>query len=160
MSVPTWGYRKGESRIFDLPAGGKLPPGWYDSPAKIPDGNPGQGGAPAVADLPPAPQVAPPPPSIRVQEMRELQRLLAEAVAETTGLKARVLELEAELTAVHQPFVEAAEGLPPPPAGAQPPIGEILSKVDAADGGQSMTPIEKARAAKAAKRERDKDPPA
>lgn len=33
--VPTWGYKAGEARIFDLEAGESLPSGWVDSPAKV-----------------------------------------------------------------------------------------------------------------------------
>lgn len=34
--VPTWGYKLGAARIFQLRIGEPLPPGWYDSPAKVP----------------------------------------------------------------------------------------------------------------------------
>jgi len=31
---PTWGYRRGEAKIFDLGEGERLPQGWYDDPKK------------------------------------------------------------------------------------------------------------------------------
>jgi len=62
---PTWGYRRGEAKIFDLGEGERLPAGWYDDPKKAasragseppweappessldPDGNPPTGGTP------------------------------------------------------------------------------------------------------------------
>ncbi len=30
--IPTWGYKPGESKLFDLNPGEKLPDGWSDSP--------------------------------------------------------------------------------------------------------------------------------
>lgn len=36
-TVRKWGYKKGESKIFELPADkAALPKGWYESPADIP----------------------------------------------------------------------------------------------------------------------------
>lgn len=38
--IPTWGYKGGDSKLFELEPGEKLPAGWSDSPV-------------AVAELPP-----------------------------------------------------------------------------------------------------------
>lgn len=32
--IPTWGYRPGKARIFELAPGEKLPPGWSDTMPK------------------------------------------------------------------------------------------------------------------------------
>lgn len=43
VTSPTWGYRRNaetgevESKLFELEAGGKLPDGWADSPAGLPE---------------------------------------------------------------------------------------------------------------------------
>lgn len=124
-TVPTWGYRQGESRIFELPHGGALPAGWYDSPAKIPAGGSGKGGGPAAAVSHPAPPAPPPPPSIEEQERAEYGR----ALAENAALKARLAELEAQLAgAVPLPLPQVA-GLPQPP-GSEPGLREILQNAD------------------------------
>lgn len=34
-TVPTWGYKAGEAKIFNLQEGEDLPAGWVDSPAKV-----------------------------------------------------------------------------------------------------------------------------
>lgn len=34
-TIPTWGYKADEARIFDLGEGESLPSGWVDSPAKV-----------------------------------------------------------------------------------------------------------------------------
>ena len=39
-TVPTWGYRDGEARLFELEPGAPLPSGWADSPAKVADPEP------------------------------------------------------------------------------------------------------------------------
>lgn len=31
--VPTWGYKGGEARVFNLKPGEKLPDGWSDTPS-------------------------------------------------------------------------------------------------------------------------------
>jgi hypothetical protein len=120
-TIPTWGYRQGASQIFELKPGEDLPKGWYDSPAKIPDGDPGQGGEPAGAASHPAPQASPPPPSIDEQERAEHARVLAENAA----LKARVAELEAHIAGA-VPVEVPEQGLPPVP-GAEPSMREILA---------------------------------
>ncbi|MTW19401.1 hypothetical protein GJ689_24735 [Rhodoplanes serenus] len=33
-TLPTWGYRPGEARLFDLAPGEALPAGWADAPAR------------------------------------------------------------------------------------------------------------------------------
>lgn len=35
-TIPTWGYSKNDSQIFDLKPGESLPAGYYDNPAKVP----------------------------------------------------------------------------------------------------------------------------
>lgn len=35
-TVKTWGYSKDGAKLFDLKKGGKLPSGYYDTPANIP----------------------------------------------------------------------------------------------------------------------------
>jgi hypothetical protein len=126
-TVPTWGYRKGESRIFELPAGAGLPEGWYDSPMRIPAAEPGTGGERQSGSPHPPSGVSPPPAAtIDDQERAEYVR----AVAENTLLKERIAELEARL-ALYEPEPQPPIGdLPPPPAGEQPRIGEVLSNLD------------------------------
>ena len=34
-TIPTWGYKAGDARIFDLKEGESLPDGWADSPAAV-----------------------------------------------------------------------------------------------------------------------------
>ena len=105
--VPVWGYRQGESRIFELPADDPvLPEGWYDSPARVPrdakvpaNAGAGKEGAQAAASA---------APSIAVQEAVERARLLE---AENARLEARVAELEEQLSG--EPF-DAATDVPQP----------------------------------------------
>jgi hypothetical protein len=119
-TIPTWGYCKGGSQIFELKPGEGLPKGWYDSPAKIPaSAGPGEGGAPAVADSHPPQQVAPPLPSIEQQEAVAYAALLAE----NGELRARVAELEAQLADLANPLMPEP-GLPLAPGAS---MGEILA---------------------------------
>lgn len=39
-TIPTWGYKPGEGRIFELKPGEKLPEGWLDTPQPAPDNSP------------------------------------------------------------------------------------------------------------------------
>lgn len=97
-TIPTWGYRAGESRIFDLPADNpKLPEGWYDSPALIPTED--------LANLPPPPAPAPSP-SVDEQEEAERRRAIEENQqlrARNEELELRVIELEEQLAHAGQP---------------------------------------------------------
>jgi hypothetical protein len=34
--IPTWGYSADGAKLFNLAEGENLPPGWHDSPAKVP----------------------------------------------------------------------------------------------------------------------------
>lgn len=117
----TWGYRAGESRIFELPGDKReLPPGWYDSPARIPEEDKARV---AAAQDPPASV-----PSIDEQELAEAKRLLSLALADNEKLQRRVTELEERLAAMEALFhdeshstaqVPAADSEPePPPPGA------------------------------------------
>jgi hypothetical protein len=135
QTVPTWGYRSGEQRIFELQEGQSLPEGWYDSPAKIPSDmqRAGTGGErPAAA---PAASPAVSPPTIDEQERAEHRRVLAEndfLKRQNEALKARIGDLEAASAGVFLPMPEGG-GLPPPPAGEQPPIGEVLDRIGEPD---------------------------
>jgi hypothetical protein len=124
-TIPTWGYRQGSSQIFELKPGQSLPKGWYDSPARIPDGDPGQGGEDQGAASHPAPGSFPPPPSIDAAEMEELRRLLQEERARNATLAARVAELEDHIAGA-VPLDVPEPGLPPAP-GAEPSMRDILA---------------------------------
>jgi hypothetical protein len=134
-TVPTWGYRQGESRIFELPAANPvLPKGWYDSPAKVPDGDPGQGGEPAALASHPPPQASPPLPSIEEMEAFTYANL----AEENRKLKERVAELEAWIAGAvpaeepHPENPKEREPELPPVPGAEPSMREILDKADPA----------------------------
>lgn len=47
--IPTWGYKGGEAKIFDLEPGEKLPAGWADSPTAVVELPPEQPKKPAKA---------------------------------------------------------------------------------------------------------------
>jgi len=126
----TWGYRRGEARLFELSAGAQLPRGWYDSPARVPSDDLGPKGEAQTAVVP---TFAASPPSLPSIEQQEAVAY-AELVAENVALKARVASLE------------ESQSSPVPPTAQDLAVGDA----------RPMTPIEKARAAKAAKRERDK----
>jgi len=61
---PTWGYRRGEAKIFDLGEGEKLPPGWSDAPPPGTHPNVPKGAASEPKEEPPwetlPPEMLPP----------------------------------------------------------------------------------------------------